>query len=52
MLPPLEGKSVIELGAGVGRFTGELANEAGQVLALDFIDNVIKKVKCIVIDNG
>lgn len=44
MLPPYEGKSVLELGAGIGRFTGELAKEAGHVLALDFIENVIKKV--------
>lgn len=46
MLPPYEGKSILELGAGIGRFTGELAQKAGQILALDFIENVIKKV-CI-----
>jgi phosphoethanolamine N-methyltransferase len=44
ILPSYEGKSVLELGAGIGRFTGELAKEAGHVLALDFIDSVIKKV--------
>ncbi|CAN1856400.1 Phosphoethanolamine N-methyltransferase [Linum perenne] len=43
MLPPYEGKSVLELGAGIGRFTGEIAKKAGQVVALDFIDSVIKK---------
>ncbi|KAG1347121.1 phosphoethanolamine N-methyltransferase 1 [Cocos nucifera] len=43
LLPPYEGKSVLELGAGIGRFTGELAKEAGHVLAMDFIENVIKK---------
>ncbi|KAA8542823.1 hypothetical protein F0562_023975 [Nyssa sinensis] len=43
LLPPFEGKSVLELGAGIGRFTGELAKKAGQVLALDFIESVIKK---------
>lgn len=43
LLPPYEGKSVLELGAGIGRFTGELAKKAGQVLAMDFIDSVIKK---------
>ncbi|KAB1212292.1 Phosphoethanolamine N-methyltransferase 1 [Morella rubra] len=43
LLPPYEGKSVLELGAGIGRFTGELAQKAGQVLALDFIESVIKK---------
>ena len=44
MLPAYEGKTVLELGAGIGRFTGELAEKAGQILALDFIDSVIKKV--------
>ncbi|XP_038880570.1 phosphoethanolamine N-methyltransferase-like isoform X1 [Benincasa hispida] len=43
LLPPYEGKSVLELGAGIGRFTGDLAEKAGQVLALDFIESVIKK---------
>ncbi|KAF3961567.1 hypothetical protein CMV_013826 [Castanea mollissima] len=43
LLPPYEGKSVLELGAGIGRFTGELAKKAGQLIALDFIDSVIKK---------
>lgn len=47
MLPPYEGKSVLELGAGIGRFTGELAQKAGQLLALDFIDSVIKKVNVV-----
>lgn len=44
LLPPFEGKSVLELGAGIGRFTGELAKTAGDVVALDFIESVIKKV--------
>lgn len=35
---------MVELGAGIGRFTGELAKQAGQVLAIDFIDSVIRKV--------
>uniref|UniRef100_A0A0E0PQT4 phosphoethanolamine N-methyltransferase n=1 Tax=Oryza rufipogon TaxID=4529 RepID=A0A0E0PQT4_ORYRU len=43
VLPSYKGKSVLELGAGIGRFTGELAKEAGHVLALDFIESVIKK---------
>lgn len=34
----------MELGAGIGRFTGDLAQKAGQLLALDFIESVIKKV--------
>lgn len=44
LLPPYEGKTVLEFGAGIGRFTGELAKKAGHVIALDFIDSVIKKV--------
>ncbi|XP_026423472.1 phosphoethanolamine N-methyltransferase 1-like [Papaver somniferum] len=47
LLPDFKGKSVLELGAGIGRFTGELAKEAGQVIALDFIANVIKKNEAI-----
>jgi phosphoethanolamine N-methyltransferase len=47
ILPPYEGKSVLELGAGIGRFTGELAQKAGQLLALDFIESVIKKVTMV-----
>ncbi|XP_078445971.1 phosphoethanolamine N-methyltransferase-like [Wolffia australiana] len=43
LLPPYKGKNVLELGAGIGRFTGELAKEAGHVLAVDFIESVIKK---------
>ena len=35
---------MLELGAEIGRFTGELAKTAGHVLALDFIESVIKKV--------
>ncbi|KAE8124811.1 hypothetical protein FH972_019662 [Carpinus fangiana] len=47
ILPSYEGKSVLELGAGIGRFTGELAQKAGQLLALDFIESVIKKNESI-----
>ncbi|CAD6237280.1 unnamed protein product [Miscanthus lutarioriparius] len=43
LLPSYEGKSVLELGAGIGRFTGELANTSGHVFAVDFIESVIKK---------
>ncbi|KAJ1438734.1 S-adenosyl-L-methionine-dependent methyltransferase [Sesbania bispinosa] len=43
LLPSYEGKSVLELGAGIGRFTGELAQKAGQLLAVDFIESAIKK---------
>ncbi|CAA2945689.1 phosphoethanolamine N-methyltransferase-like [Olea europaea var. sylvestris] len=47
LLPPYDNKSVLELGAGIGRFTGELAQRASQVVALDFIESVIKKNECI-----
>ncbi|AAF79704.1 T1N15.22 [Arabidopsis thaliana] len=43
LIPPYEGKSVLELGAGIGRFTGELAQKAGEVIALDFIESAIQK---------
>ncbi|KAI5568775.1 hypothetical protein BDE02_12G035700 [Populus trichocarpa] len=43
LLPPYEGKTVLELGAGIGRLTGELAQKASQVVALDFIESAIKK---------
>ncbi|KAK4410816.1 Phosphoethanolamine N-methyltransferase [Sesamum angolense] len=48
LLPPYEGKSILELGAGIGRFTGELAKKSGQLIALDFIETVIKKVENLV----
>ncbi|KAF5469156.1 hypothetical protein F2P56_013252 [Juglans regia] len=47
LLPPYDGKAVLELGAGIGRFTGELAQRAGHLLALDFIESVIKKNESI-----
>ncbi|KAG5022194.1 hypothetical protein JHK85_018536 [Glycine max] len=47
LLPAYEGKSVVELGAGIGRFTGELAKKAGQLLAVDFIESAIKKNESI-----
>jgi phosphoethanolamine N-methyltransferase len=43
LLPSYKGKDVIELGAGIGRFTGEIAKSAGHVVAMDFMDNLIKK---------
>lgn len=38
----------MELGAGIRRFTGELVKKAGHVIALNFIENVTKKVPNIV----
>lgn len=43
-IPPIAGKAVIELGAGIGRFTGELAKEASHVIAMDFMENSVLKV--------
>jgi phosphoethanolamine N-methyltransferase len=37
------GKRVVELGAGIGRFTGELAKTAAHVLAMDFMDTSIEE---------
>lgn len=41
MLGPVGGQKVVELGAGIGRFTGALAATAKSVLAVDFMDNLI-----------
>ena len=41
LLGSIEGKRVVELGAGIGRFTGELARAAKSVIALDFMQNLI-----------
>ena len=40
---------VVELGAGIGRFTAEIAPEATSVIALDFMQNLIDQNK---ISNG
>ena len=41
MLGSVEGLRVVELGAGIGRFTGELARTAKTVLAVDFMEHLI-----------
>ena len=41
MLGSVEGQRVVELGAGIGRFTGELAVTAESVLAVDFMEHLI-----------
>ncbi len=43
MLGSVAGKRVVELGAGIGRFTGALAATAKSVLAIDFMDNLIQE---------
>ncbi|KAI8467871.1 MAG: S-adenosyl-L-methionine-dependent methyltransferase, partial [Monoraphidium minutum] len=39
----IKGKRVLELGAGIGRFTGEIAKTAKSVLACDFMDVSIEE---------
>ncbi|XP_005096334.1 phosphoethanolamine N-methyltransferase 3 isoform X2 [Aplysia californica] len=44
-LPEYAGKDVIELGAGIGRFTTEIAKKAKSVAAVDFMEEFINKNK-------
>ncbi|XP_022097659.1 phosphoethanolamine N-methyltransferase-like [Acanthaster planci] len=43
LLPSLAGKRILELGAGIGRFTGLLAESAKHVTAIDFMETFINK---------
>lgn len=43
MLGSVAGKRVVEVGAGIGRFTGELARNASHVVAVDFMENLIEQ---------
>ena len=46
LLPPsLSGLRVLELGAGIGRFTGLLAATAAHVHAVDFMPNLIEEAR-------
>merc|ERR1719375_2277628 len=38
-LPSLASKRVLELGAGIGRFSGLLADKASEVVAVDFVES-------------
>ena len=42
-LPAYENKCVLELAAGIGRFTGILAERAQKVIAVDFVQDFIDK---------
>ncbi|CAF0963893.1 unnamed protein product [Adineta steineri] len=42
-LPDLDGKRVLELGAGIGRFTKKFAQLAKSVVAVDFMESFIEK---------
>ncbi|XP_013395657.2 phosphoethanolamine N-methyltransferase 3 [Lingula anatina] len=43
MLPNYKDKDVVELGAGIGRFTTSLAKSSKSVVAVDFIQNFVEK---------
>lgn len=45
LLPDVSGKRVLELGAGIGRFTGLIAKEALHVTANDFMQAFVDKNK-------
>jgi phosphoethanolamine N-methyltransferase len=45
MLPILSGKDIVELGAGIGRFTSSFATLAKSVLAVDFMETAVEKNK-------
>ena len=42
-LPELKNKNILELGAGVGRYTGFFAKQAHEVVAVDYIKKFIEK---------
>ncbi|XP_073710538.1 uncharacterized protein [Misgurnus anguillicaudatus] len=45
MLPCLAGSDVLELGAGIGRYTQHLIGRARHVTAVDFMENFVEKNK-------
>ncbi|XP_060771121.1 phosphoethanolamine methyltransferase isoform X1 [Neoarius graeffei] len=45
MLPSLDGIDVLELGAGIGRYTSHLIGKARHVTAVDFMENFVEKNK-------
>ncbi|KAF3693958.1 Sterol 4-C-methyltransferase strm-1 [Channa argus] len=49
MLPSLDGCKVLELGAGIGRFTKHLLTKAGHVTAVDFMEKFVERNRQ---DNG
>jgi phosphoethanolamine N-methyltransferase len=42
-LPSIKAKKILELGAGIGRFTRVLAQQAEKVTAVDFIEKFVLK---------
>uniref|UniRef100_A0A674CB94 phosphoethanolamine N-methyltransferase n=1 Tax=Salmo trutta TaxID=8032 RepID=A0A674CB94_SALTR len=43
LLPSLSGQRVLELGAGIGRFTSHLLTQASHVTAVDFMESFVEK---------
>lgn len=43
MLPNVKGKDVLELGAGIGRFTGHIARKSKSLVAVDFMENFVRR---------
>ncbi|KAL4235114.1 hypothetical protein ACF0H5_006752 [Mactra antiquata] len=44
-LPPFVDMNIVELGAGIGRFTGLFAEKADRVLAVDFMESYVEQNK-------
>lgn len=42
-LPPLEGMDILELGAGIGRYTSHFVQAARHVIAVDFVEKFIEE---------
>uniref|UniRef100_A0AAY5EBT5 phosphoethanolamine N-methyltransferase n=1 Tax=Electrophorus electricus TaxID=8005 RepID=A0AAY5EBT5_ELEEL len=43
LLPSLDGLDVLELGAGIGRYTSHLIGKVNHVTAVDFMENFVEK---------
>lgn len=44
-IPNFEGKDVLELASGIGRFTGKLSDKAKSVISIDFTEMYVEKNK-------
>lgn len=42
-LPPIEGRSILELGSGIGRFTEYFADHAKHITTVDFMQDYVEK---------
>jgi ubiquinone/menaquinone biosynthesis C-methylase UbiE len=45
LLPEFNGKTILDMGAGVGRFTTKFAKKAGKVYAVDLLEHALNKNK-------